>query len=49
MRLTGLARSTVYARIARSAFPAEYNLGGGVTGWHAVGLKAWLEARRQRG
>lgn len=43
---TGLARSTIYARVAAGTFPTPINLGGGrAIGWIETEVDAWLKAR----
>ena len=44
MQRTGLARSTVYAKIAAGAFPAPVNLGVGArsVGWVESDVEDWL-------
>lgn len=48
-RLTGLARSTIYARMARREFPQSLDLGGRQTGWSAADISHWLAGRSRRG
>jgi prophage regulatory protein len=42
---TGLARSTIYERIARNEFPAQVKLGARASGWLASEVDAWLAQR----
>jgi prophage regulatory protein len=42
---TGLARSTIYARIAADAFPRPVPLGGKAVGWVESEIQAWIDAR----
>jgi prophage regulatory protein len=43
---TGLARSTIYARIAAGTFPRPINLGGSRTiGWLEGEINAWIKSR----
>ncbi|MEO1724052.1 MAG: AlpA family transcriptional regulator [Pseudomonadota bacterium] len=43
-RLTGLARSTIYARMADGTFPKPIKLGGSAVGWRQSAIAAWLAA-----
>ncbi|MEO0426178.1 MAG: AlpA family transcriptional regulator [Pseudomonadota bacterium] len=43
-RLTGLARSTIYARMAEGTFPKPIKLGGSAVGWRQSAIAEWLEA-----
>jgi len=40
---TGLARSTIYERIARNEFPAQVKLGARASGWVESESNAWPE------
>ncbi|MDR2450842.1 MAG: AlpA family transcriptional regulator [Candidatus Accumulibacter sp.] len=42
---TGLARSTIYARIAADAFPRPVPLGRKAVGWIESEIQAWIDAR----
>ena len=42
---TGLARSTLYERIARGEFPAQVKLGARASGWIESEVNAWLDRR----
>ncbi len=42
---TGLARSTIYHRIAQGKFPKPINLGGRAVGWLEAEVEAWLQGR----
>jgi len=39
---TGLARSTIYLRIAQGTFPRQISLGGRAIGWVENEIEAWL-------
>lgn len=39
---TGLARSTIYLRIAQGTFPKQISLGGRVIGWVESEIETWL-------
>ena len=39
---TGLARSTIYLRIAQGRFPSPISLGERAVGWIEVEVDAWL-------
>lgn len=41
--MTGLARSTIYARIAEGAFPAPVKLGRRAVGWVESEIQQWLQ------
>lgn len=42
---TGLARSTIYARVAQGTFPRPVNLGGRAVGWLEAEIQEWLQRR----
>ena len=43
--LTGLSRSTIYARMSEGTFPTAIRLGGRSVGWVASEIDAWIAAR----
>jgi prophage regulatory protein len=43
--ITGLSRSTIYARMNAGAFPAAIRLGGRSVGWIADEIETWIAAR----
>lgn len=43
--LTGLARSTIYERMARGEFPRPIRLGPRTVAWLASEIDAWITAR----
>ena len=43
--ITGLSRSTIYARMSAGAFPTAIRLGGRSVGWVASEIDAWIAAR----
>jgi len=43
--LTGLSRSTIYARLARREFPQPIRLGARCTRFRAGDVQAWLAAQ----
>jgi prophage regulatory protein len=43
--MTGLSRSTIYARMHVGAFPTAIRLGGRSVGWLAQEIEAWILAR----
>lgn len=43
--LTGLSRSTIYARLARQEFPEPVRLGARCTRFRAGDVQAWLAAQ----
>lgn len=42
---TGLAKSTIYKKIAESEFPSQISLGGKAVGWLASDIQKWIEKR----
>lgn len=42
---TGLARSTLYLRIAAGSFPKPIGLGGRAVGWLESEVEEWIAAR----
>jgi prophage regulatory protein len=42
---TGLARSTIYLRMAQGTFPRPIQLGERSVGWVEDAIEAWLEGR----
>jgi prophage regulatory protein len=42
--LTGLSRSTLYARIAADAFPRPVSLGERAVGWRQTEIDEWIAA-----
>lgn len=42
---TGLARSTIYARIGRGAFPRQVDLDGNVAAWRETEVADWMASR----
>ncbi len=45
LRITGLARSTVYRMMAEDAFPAPCRLGRRAVGWRSDDIAQWSAAR----
>ncbi|MCM2972896.1 AlpA family transcriptional regulator [Larsenimonas suaedae] len=43
MNYTGLARSTIYLRIAENNFPKPIPLGGKAVGWLEKEIDEWIE------
>ena len=43
--ITGLSRSTIYARMSAGAFPTAIRLGGRSVGWIASEIDAWIATR----
>ena len=41
--LTGLSRSTIYARIAQGSFPGRVALGDHAVGWRESEIQAWID------
>ena len=44
--LTGLSKTTLYARIREGSFPAPISLGGSSVGWLASEVSAWIEQQK---
>lgn len=44
-KVTGLCRSSIYAKIAQSEFPRPIKLGERASGWLASEVSAWLKTR----
>lgn len=42
---TGLARSSIYARIAEGRFPRQISLGGRSIGWIEIEVDNWLQQK----
>jgi prophage regulatory protein len=47
LSLTGLSTSTIYAMMARSAFPRPVKLSTRAVGWHEQDIIEWIEARAE--
>lgn len=45
VKITGLARSTVYSYIAKGIFPKSISLGGRCVGWVESEVHTWIQAR----
>ena len=45
MRMTGLARSTIYKMIAKQNFPTPVRLGPRTVAWRRTDLDAWSQAQ----
>lgn len=45
MQLTGLARSTVYYKIAEGSFPPSIKIGKRASGWLQSEINDWIEAQ----
>lgn len=44
---TGLAKSTIYKKIAAREFPAGISLGGKAVGWLEADIDRWIEQKIQ--
>lgn len=44
---TGLARSTIYLRVADGGFPKPVSLGPRCVGWLSSEIDSWIEAKVQ--
>ena len=40
--ITGLARATIYKKVAEGTFPAPLRLGSRAVGWRLADIEAWL-------
>ena len=47
-RLTGLARATIYKKVADGTFPPPRRLGDRAVGWRASDICDWLQAPERR-
>lgn len=45
--ITGLSRSSIYAKMAAGDFPQAVRLGPRCVGWFADEVNGWLEARAE--
>lgn len=45
MYLTGLGRSSIYARMAEGSFPRSVSLGARAIGWKLSAITDWIDAR----
>ena len=45
-QLVGLARSSLYAKVARDDFPAPVRIGLRAVRWRASDVAAWIESRQ---
>lgn len=43
--ITGLGRSTIYAKIKTGDFPAPVNLGIRAVAWRAADVAVWVDSR----
>ena len=43
--ITGLGRSTIYAKIKTGDFPAPINLGIRAVAWRAADVAGWVDSR----
>ena len=46
--MTGLARATIYKKVAEGTFPAPLRLGSRAVGWRLSDIQAWLSAPERR-
>jgi prophage regulatory protein len=46
MSATGLSRSTIYARVKASEFPAPVKLGARAVAWDVQAIRRWIDERR---
>jgi len=46
IRMTGLARSTIYRLVSEQQFPAPVRLGPRAVAWRRTDLEQWSEARK---
>ena len=47
-RLTGLARATIYKKVADGTFPPPLRLSGRAVGWRLSDISDWLQAPERR-
>jgi prophage regulatory protein len=48
-RIVGLAKPTIYARLAKATFPRPLDLGGNAVRWRASTIREWMDALPVRG
>lgn len=41
--MTGLSRSTIYARMTEGQFPKSIPLGGRLVGWRRSDIQSWID------
>ena len=46
IEITGLGRSTIYAKVARGDFPSSIKLGERAVGWIDSDVYEWISAKR---
>ena len=46
MEITGLGRSTIYAKVAKGQFPSSIKLGDRAVGWLENDIETWIKKRR---
>lgn len=46
IRMTGLARSTIYRLVSEQQFPAPVRLGARAVAWRRTDLEQWSETRK---
>ena len=46
IEITGLGRSTIYAKVARGDFPCSIKLGERAVGWIDSDVYEWISAKR---
>lgn len=45
IRITGLARSTIYRMIARQQFPGPLRIGQRCVAWRQIDIDEWIDGR----
>lgn len=46
IEITGLGRSTIYAKVSRGSFPSPIKLGERAVGWIDSDVYEWISAKR---
>lgn len=46
IKITGLGRSTIYAKVSRGSFPSPIKLGERAVGWIDSDVYEWISAKR---
>lgn len=47
--VTGLSRSSIYAKIAEGTFPRPVQIGARAVAWRASDIRAWMDSLQEAG
>ena len=47
--VTGLSRSSIYAKIAEGSFPRPVQIGARAVAWRASDIRAWMDSLKKAG